>query len=119
MENCRKELLGYAKRCEYLSSPIFLTRNEAPVNRTYVSASIRSICEGARVLREKGNPRCLKRLYQATKGRIEDNISLLVEQAMDRLLERSSRLLGHSFASNHPSFLASTSLCGHYDLHDI
>lgn len=86
-ESLRKELLEYAKRCGYLSGPIFLTRSGAPVNRTYVTASIRSICEDARVPREKGNPRCLKRLYPATRSGIENNISLLVEQAIERLLE--------------------------------
>ena len=64
------------------------------MNRTYVSASIRSICEDARVPREKGNPRCLKRLYQVTRGGIENNISLLVEQAMDRLLEQEQFTIG-------------------------
>ena len=93
-EPLRKELLEYAKRCGYLSGPIFLTRNGAPLNRTYVSASIRSICADARVPREKGNPRCLKRLYQSTKSGIEDNISLLVEQAMDRLLEQEQLAVG-------------------------
>ena len=34
----------------------------------------------ARVPGEKGNPRCLKRLYQSTRSGIEENIALLVEQ---------------------------------------
>ena len=93
-EHLRRELLDYARRCGYLSGPIFLTRSGAPLNRTYVSASIRGICEDARVPREKGNPRCLKRLYQVTRGGIEENISLLVEQAMDRLLEQEQLAVG-------------------------
>ena len=90
----QKELLEYAKRNGYLSGPIFRTRNGTPVNRTYVSAAIRNLCAEARVPEEKGNPQCLKRLYQATRGVIENNISLLVEQAMDRLLEQEQLKIG-------------------------
>ena len=43
---------------------------------------------------EKGNPRCLKRLYQSTRAGIEDNISLLVEQAHSRLLEQEQLEIG-------------------------
>lgn len=88
------ELLDYAKRSGYLSGPIFRTRNGTPVNRTYVSTAIRNLCAEARVPEEKGNPQCLKRLYQATRGLIENNISLLVEQAMDRLLEQEQLAVG-------------------------
>ena len=93
-EHLQQELLNYAKRNGYLSGPIFLTRNGAPINRTYVSASIRHLCAEAQVPEEKGNPRCLKRLYQNIRGGIEDNISLLVEQAMDRLLEQEQLEIG-------------------------
>lgn len=93
-EHLQKELLDYAKRHGYLSGPIFLTRNGLPINRTYVSASIRNLCADAQVPEEKGNPRCLKRLYQATRGVIESNIALLVEQAMDRLLEQEQLEIG-------------------------
>ena len=90
----QKELLDYAKRKGYLAGPIFLTRNGMPVNRTYVSAAIRNLCAEARVPEEKGNPRCLKRLYQATRNVIENNISLLVEQAMNYLLEQEQLAVG-------------------------
>lgn len=90
----QKELLEYAKRNGYLSGPIFRTRNGTPVNRTYVSTAIRSLCADASVPDEKGNPQCLKRLYHATRGVIESNVALLVEQAMDRLLEQEQRDVG-------------------------
>ena len=90
----QKELLDYAKRNGYRSGPIFLTRNGMPVNRTYVSAAIRNLCAETRVPEEKGNPRCLKRLYQATRNMIENNISLLVEQAMDHMLEQEQLVVG-------------------------
>lgn len=93
-EPLQKELSDYARRNGYLSGPIFLTRSGAPVNRTYVSAAIRSLCADAQVPEEKGNPRCLKRLYRATLGGIENNISLLVDQAMNRLLEQEQLSVG-------------------------
>ena len=44
----------------------------------------------------KGNPRCLKRLYQSTRSGIEENIALLVEQAHARLLEQEQLEIGWS-----------------------
>ena len=64
------------------------------MSRTYVTISIRQLCRAARVPEEKGNPRCLKRLYQSTRAGIEANISLLVEQAHDRLLESEQSHIG-------------------------
>ena len=48
----------------------------------------------ARVPAGKGNPRCLKRLYQSTRSGMESNIALLVEQAIDRQLEQEQLAIG-------------------------
>jgi site-specific recombinase XerD len=93
-EGLQKELLDYAKRNGYLSGPIFLTKEGTPMSRTYVSTIIRQLCTAAKVPEEKGNPRCLKRLYQSTRAGIEDNIALLVEQAHSRLLEQEQLEIG-------------------------
>ena len=93
-EGLQKELLDYAKRNGYISGPIFLTKEGAPMSRTYVSTIIRQLCTAAKVPEEKGNPRCLKRLYQSTRAGIEDNIALLVEQAHSRLLEQEQLEIG-------------------------
>lgn len=90
----QKELLNFAKREGRLSGPIFVTRDGAPVSRTYVSAILRQICPAAQVAEEKGNPRCLKKLYQSTLATIESNVALLVEQAMDRQLEMEQMSVG-------------------------
>ncbi len=90
----QNELLDYAKRNGCLSGPIFLTKDGTPMSRTYVSTIIRQLCTAARVPEEKGNPRCLKRLYQTTRAGIEDNIALLVEQAHSRLLEQEQLEIG-------------------------
>lgn len=93
-EGLQRELLDYARRGGYRSGPVFLTREGTPMSRTYVTISIRQLCRAARVPEEKGNPRCLKRLYQSTRAGIEANISLLVEQAHDRLLESEQSHIG-------------------------
>lgn len=83
----REELLDYAARMGRRSGPIFVTKKGTPVSRTNVSTDIRRLCGAARVPEEKGNPRCLRKLYLSTYAGIEANISLLVEQAYTRLLE--------------------------------
>lgn len=93
-EGLRRELLAYAKRNGYRCGPIFLTKEGTPMSRTYVSTIIRQLCTAAKVAEEKGNPRCLKRLYQSTCASIEGNIALLVEQAHNRLLEREQLEIG-------------------------
>ncbi len=55
---------------------------------------IRNLCEAAKVPREKGNPKCLRKLYLSTKAGIESNISLLVEQAMERMMEQEQFSVG-------------------------
>ena len=95
-EGLQKELLDYGRRNGYLHGPLFLTREGTPMSRTYVTTIIRQLCEAARVPGEKGNPRCLKRLYQSTRSNIEENIALLVEQAHARLLEQEQLEIGWS-----------------------
>lgn len=90
----REELLSYAQRKGRLSGPIFVTREGAPIGRTYVSAILRQLCPAAQVAQEKCNPRCLRRLYQSTLANIEANVALLVEQAMARQLEMEQMSVG-------------------------
>ena len=93
-ECLRKELSGYIRRNGYTSGPIFQNKDGGPLNRTYVSIAIRRLCVEARIPEEKGNPRCLKRLYQNTRSDIENNVAMLVEQALDRVLEREQSAIG-------------------------
>ena len=93
-ECLRKELLGYIRRNGYTSGPIFQNKDGGPLNRTYVSIAIRRLCVEARIPEEKGNPRCLKRLYQNTRSDIENNVAQLVEQALDRVLEQEQSAIG-------------------------
>ena len=90
---CR-ELLAYAERMGIRSGPIFLTRSGKAVDRTYVAQSIRRLCPTAQVPEEKGSPRCLRKMYRATRSDMEHSIALLVEQARDRLLEEEQLIIG-------------------------
>ena len=90
----QKELLDFAQREGIGSGPIFQTRDGRPMHRTYVSAVIRNLCEEAKVPREKGNPKCLRKLYLSTRAGVESNISLLVEQAMERMMEQEQFMVG-------------------------
>ena len=90
---CR-ELLDYAVRQGIRSGPIFLTRAGKLIDRTYAAQSIRRLCPAAQVPEEKGNPRCLRKMYQATREGIERNVALLVERAQERLLEEEQLTVG-------------------------
>lgn len=89
-----QELLDYAQRNHISSGPIFLTRERAPMSRSNVTIGIRHLCVAAGVPEEKGSPRCLRKLYQATREGIERGISLLIDQAQDRLLEEEQLTVG-------------------------
>lgn len=47
--------------------------------RTNIFTGIHQLCVAAKVPEEKGNPRCLRKLYFSTREGIEWNIALLVE----------------------------------------
>lgn len=93
-ESICRELLSYAERQGIRSGPIFLTREGAPMSRSNVTTSIRQLCLAAGVPEEKGSPRCLRKLYQTTREGIMRGISLLVDQAQDRLLEEEQLAVG-------------------------
>ncbi len=48
----------------------------------------------AKVPSEKGNPKSLRKLYLAMEAGIESNIALLVEQAMERIMEQEQFSVG-------------------------
>lgn len=93
-ECLRRELLDFVAYTGHRTGPLFVTSEGRPIGRTNVSGSIRKLCSEAQVPEEKGNPRCLRRLCQATRGGIEANISLLVEQAYERLMETEQLSIG-------------------------
>lgn len=92
----REELLDYIQRLGIVSGPVFVTRTGMPFSRNCVSKTLRALCRAACVPEEKATARGLKRLYQATRDEIQNSISLLVEQAHDRLLETEQLTIGWS-----------------------
>ena len=90
---CR-ELLAYCGRHGLSAGPVFLTRDGAPMSRTYVNTAIRELCLAAGLPLEKGSPSALRRLYCEGRRAAEANIALLVEQALDRQMEQEQLTLG-------------------------
>lgn len=64
------------------------------MSRTNVTTGMRQLCVAAGLPEEKGNPRCLKRLYQVTREEISNNIAKLIEQEQMRLFEREQETIG-------------------------
>ncbi|WP_419011807.1 tyrosine-type recombinase/integrase [Dysosmobacter sp.] len=93
--NCLQvELRNYLQREGIQSGPVFRTRSGKTVNRTAATGCIQQLSKDARVAPEKCNPRCLRKLCQSTRESVEQSISLLVEQALDRLLEQEQITAG-------------------------
>lgn len=90
----KKELLDYAQKNSIFSGPIFQTRDGRPMHRTYISAAIRSLCEEAKITEDKGNLKRLRKLYLSTRAGVESNISLLVEQFMERMVKQEQFHMG-------------------------
>ena len=90
----QQELLSFAERNGIRSGPIFLTRDGRPMHRTYISGVMKPVCEAAKITDGRGNPKCLRKLYLSTRAVIENNVALLVEQAMERQLEQEQLSVG-------------------------
>lgn len=90
----QKELLDYTARNGIYQGPVFLSRGGKAMSRTNITQKIHRICTMSGVPEEKGNPRCLKKLYQMTRAGIEANFDLLVEQAMERQMEAEQADVG-------------------------
>lgn len=90
----QKELLGFAERNGITSGPIFRTRSGQAIKRTYIPILMKPICEAARIDDSRATPQALRRLYFSTKAGIESNISLLVEQAMERMMAQEELSIG-------------------------
>lgn len=90
----RKELTDYAESRGIRSGQVFITSGGNPVNRSNIWSDMQKLCKDAQIPEEKVNPRCLYRLYHNTYGQIEDNISVLIEKAYERLLEQEQTAIG-------------------------
>ena len=80
----RKLLLDYAKKENIHSGAIFLTRNGKTLNRSWIWAQMKALCEDARVNPGKVFPHNLRKLFARTFYGIEKDIAKLAD------------ILGHS-----------------------
>lgn len=87
------EMLAYIQEQNIKSGPVFITRNGTPLSRSNVSDSIRNLCTAAQVAPEKGNPRCLRKLYLETRRGIMARLEALAEQTYTQLLEEEQRTI--------------------------
>lgn len=83
-----EELLSYAAREGRGGGPVFVDRAGKPMSRTNVTNGVKQLCRAAGVSEEKGNPRCLRRLYQSTREELEARAARWVDRAMDRILRQ-------------------------------
>lgn len=88
------ELAEYAARKRIRDGPVFITRNGTLLRRSAVTAAVQGLAHDAHVEPEKCNPRCLRKLYQSTKTGIQQNISVLIDQAYDRMIEDEQLTVG-------------------------
>lgn len=90
----REELLNYIQRTSILSGPVFVSRSGRPLRRTQVTAEICALCRDAQVDAQKCNPRCLRKLYKATRESVERSVHLLAEQSYERMLDTEQLVVG-------------------------
>lgn len=64
------------------------------MSRSKIIIEIRQLCTAAGVFTEKSSLQYLHKLYQFTRAGIERGISLLVDQAQNRLLEEEQLTVG-------------------------
>lgn len=93
-QGLREELLDYSAREGIRSGPVFRAAGGGPVPRTYVYKLLQAVSAAARVDSEKATPHCLWNMYQNTRDAILSTISVLADQAYDRLLAEEQHTAG-------------------------
>lgn len=83
----QKELLAYCGRNKITKGPIFVSKRGGELHRVAVNMSMKQLCPMAGVASEKATPSCLRGLYEETQQKLRDNISFLLLQYYEKLLE--------------------------------
>ena len=78
------------------AGPVFITRSGKAMSRTSVTTAIQHLAKSAGVEPEKCNPRCLRKLYLATLQGFQRQVTQLVEQAHNSLVEQEQAVVGWS-----------------------
>jgi len=90
----QKELLSYTDRNGIRTGPVFVGKDGRPMHRSLISVLLKPVSEAAQITDGRVTPKCLRRLYLSTRAAIENNVALLVEQAMERQLEKEQFSIG-------------------------
>lgn len=83
----QKELLAYCARNGIQSGPVFFAPRGGELNRVVVNAAMKQLCQSAGVEPQKATPSCLRELYERTQQELRENISVLLLQYYEKLLE--------------------------------
>lgn len=83
----QKELLAYCARNHIDEGSVFLAPRGGELNRVVVNAAMKQLCVAAGVKPEKATPSCLRELYERTQQELQENISILLLQYYEKLLE--------------------------------
>nr|WP_294584431.1 hypothetical protein [uncultured Anaerotignum sp.] len=83
----QKELLAYCGRNDIHDGPIFLSQKGEELHRVTVNMAMKQLCQSAGVAPEKATPSCLRGLYEQTQQELQENISILLLQYYEKLLE--------------------------------
>lgn len=90
----QKELLDYMAESGIYRGPVFITRTGHVWSRSSICRQLQAVCRVAGVAGEKGNPRCLRNLYKATRQQVEDQLAVLRKQMYDQMLEMEQEAIG-------------------------
>lgn len=83
----QKELLAYCARNGIRQGPIFVAQRGGELHRVVVNAAMKQLCQSAGVKPEKATPSCLRGLYERTQQELQENISIILLQYYEKLLE--------------------------------
>ena len=90
----QRELLAYAGSRGICSGCVFQTRNGNPIQRNDISMRTRRICQYAGLPYSKGTARSLRKLYLETRKEMEKELTAILEQSYDHLLETEQVTVG-------------------------
>lgn len=93
-EGLRRELQDYIGREGLQGGPVFQSPEGGPMARSSINYFINIVSREAQIGEGKANPRCLWKMYQSTCMGIRSNISVLIEQAYQRIVAEEQLAVG-------------------------
>lgn len=97
----RTELLEYCRKQGISRGQVFRTRSGNDLNNSNLIKEMKNLCDDVGVHRDKGSPRALKKLYNATQSQINSEVRRMVEANYEHLLETEQSIYGWELRNNH------------------